>query len=304
MSVDVTVLMSTYNGEGYVDEQIKSIMQQIGVNINLFIRDDGSTDTTTEKIEKMMTLYPHIQLEKGDNVGIWKSFDWLYRNCGEFDYYAFSDQDDVWDQDKIITAINKLRSNDANYYSSTSRLVSNELKEIKSNEANYLYKKYNYYMNGISKILTSGSQGCTIVMDQLVMDKLRSYVPNKTIGHDTYIDIIANYTCKCVFDKEPHMSYRQHNESWTGNREKKVSQRIKSIKFYFAGMKRYSFIADDILKGYGREISEADREVLNLLVQTRTHIRARLILLTKFSFGKYGFFQNTMFKVALLMGKV
>ena len=92
----VAVLMSTYNGENYIKEQIESIFNQKGVIVKLYVRDDGSKDRTLEILKDY-----NVNLEKGTNIGYIKSFMWLIKNVPFADYYALADQDDVWDEDKL-----------------------------------------------------------------------------------------------------------------------------------------------------------------------------------------------------------
>lgn len=103
----VEVLMSTYNGELYIDEQIQSILSQKDVDLNLLIRDDASKDNTIEKIKKYTTR-DNVSFYNGKNIGATRSFFDLMNHAGEYEYYCLSDQDDVWDDDKVITAVNKL----------------------------------------------------------------------------------------------------------------------------------------------------------------------------------------------------
>ena len=99
----VQVLMSTYNGERYIRRQIDSIMAQTGVEVYLLIRDDGSEDSTVSIIQEYVEQYPdRIQIVIGKNIGWKKSFIQLLRMAGNFDYYAFADQDDYWFPDKEI----------------------------------------------------------------------------------------------------------------------------------------------------------------------------------------------------------
>jgi len=100
----VVVLMSTYNGEKYLEEQLRSIFAQKDVAVEVFARDDGSKDRSLE-ILKMN----NCACEAGDNVGYIDSFMWLIRNAPSSEYYALSDQDDVWDENKLIAAINMMK---------------------------------------------------------------------------------------------------------------------------------------------------------------------------------------------------
>ena len=101
----INVLMSTYNGEKYLKEQIESIMDQEGVHTILTIRDDGSEDGTIDIIKEMMKKYPErIRFCRGKNVGYKRSFTKLLDYASPADFYAFSDQDDVWMKEKLLKA--------------------------------------------------------------------------------------------------------------------------------------------------------------------------------------------------------
>ncbi len=106
----VSVVMSAYNGEKYISEQIDSILDQKGVEVNLVIRDDGSTDSTIQVIERYLDR-GNVKLIRGENVGFGHSFMRALFECPQSDYYAFSDQDDVWLQDKLIKTINNMDQN-------------------------------------------------------------------------------------------------------------------------------------------------------------------------------------------------
>lgn len=110
----VNILMSTYNGEKYLREQIDSIMNQTDVNIILTIRDDGSSDGTIQIIEEAKNSYPDkIVLFIGENVGYRKSFLELLKLSQDSDYYGFADQDDVWLPEKCTKAIKCLKKNNS-----------------------------------------------------------------------------------------------------------------------------------------------------------------------------------------------
>ena len=101
----ILVILSTYNGEKYISKQIDSIFAQKGVDVTCYIRDDGSSDGTVRCIENLQKRYPKLLLEKGQNEGWRKSFmDALYA-CGDADFYAFSDQDDIWFENKLERAV-------------------------------------------------------------------------------------------------------------------------------------------------------------------------------------------------------
>ena len=99
----IAVLMSTYNGQKYLDEQLMSIADQtFSKMMTLYIRDDGSTDNTLKIIEKWKKKID-IVFFQGENVGPARSFWKLLMNSEiQADYYAFCDQDDIWNGELIV----------------------------------------------------------------------------------------------------------------------------------------------------------------------------------------------------------
>ena len=89
----VTVLLSTYNGEKFIKHQIQSLLAQRGVDLQIVIRDDGSTDETIRILKSFNNNKIKI-IKSNENLGPAKSFINLLNIVGDSDYYAFCDQDD------------------------------------------------------------------------------------------------------------------------------------------------------------------------------------------------------------------
>lgn len=104
MKQNILVLMSTFNGEKFIREQIESILAQENVNIKLLVRDDGSTDKTLDILNEYKNK-GKLNYYIGKNLGPQLSFMHLLQNAPYCEYYAFADQDDVWLKDKLSTAI-------------------------------------------------------------------------------------------------------------------------------------------------------------------------------------------------------
>lgn len=107
----VQVLLSTYNGEKYIKEQIDSILKQKDVNVRLLIRDDGSTDGTNEILLSYALNNENVFYYRGENSGVVASFFRLFETADfDVDFYALADQDDVWEEDKLIVACRQLEA--------------------------------------------------------------------------------------------------------------------------------------------------------------------------------------------------
>lgn len=107
----VNVLISTYNGERFIEEQIESIKAQTYPYIRIYVRDDGSTDKTVDILKKYEERKEIIFLQ-GENVGYGRSFLMLLKEAEAGDYWAFCDQDDVWIPEKVKWSVEWLNSQD------------------------------------------------------------------------------------------------------------------------------------------------------------------------------------------------
>jgi rhamnosyltransferase len=109
MKEKIDILMATYNGEKYIHEQIESIINQTYKNWRLLISDDGSVDGTVEIIKKYIKKDKRIELIEDNlgNLGVVKKFRELLKRA-EADYIMFSDQDDIWLNNKIERTLNEV----------------------------------------------------------------------------------------------------------------------------------------------------------------------------------------------------
>jgi len=107
----VSILLCTYNGERFVSEQIESILTQSYKNFELVIVDDASSDNTYGICEKMAKKNKSIRLYRNDNnLGLNKNFEKAIK-LAKGQYIAFSDQDDIWESNKIEILLDLLHSN-------------------------------------------------------------------------------------------------------------------------------------------------------------------------------------------------
>lgn len=297
----VCVLMSTYNGEKYLKEQIDSILNQKDVDVHLVVRDDGSTDKTTLIIRKYIRENAgQIELLEGKNIGYEKSFDTLLRYAGGYDYYAFSDQDDIWDENKLIYGIETLQKKGAEFYCSNLRLV--------DEGGNYIRPFLNYeedYISHESAILNSGVTGCTIIINNRLHKEYLKYRPSRTWVHDYWTVTLALFISRVTYDKEMHISYRQHGENVTGGTvgiRNRMERRKKSLKRMTE--LPYSHMAKDLLKGYESDLKDEDKEILRLLCTYKGSLKRKLLLLKRNDFKKESVWKNIVLSILVLVGRV
>ena len=103
MEEKVLVLLSTYNGENYLPVQLRSVFCQTGVTVKVFARDDGSTDKSVS-ILKEWAGNSCLEYTCGENIGAARSFMKLLADVNEeeSEWFAYCDQDDEWQEEKLI----------------------------------------------------------------------------------------------------------------------------------------------------------------------------------------------------------
>lgn len=232
MDKNVNILMSTYNGSKYLKEQIESILSQTYTNISLFIRDDGSTDGT-EEILKEYTDNEKITVIYGKNIGFVKSFLSLLYECGKADYYGFSDQDDVWKEDKVECAVNALEqcgSAPALYCCNFE--VCDEMLNV-TGKCEDLDEPFT-----ITKTIVNGQTGFGFT--QMMNHKARELITGKSMpglgiafGHDTWCHLACICFGQVIYDKGTYAYCRRHGNN-TSTQELRggniVTHRIWQLK--------------------------------------------------------------------------
>lgn len=106
----VAVLMPTYNGGLFLAEQLQSISNQVGVQVNLYINDDGSTDDTLGIVHEWLSNGFVYKVFKSDRIGSSAAFFKLLAEVGDEKYVAFSDQDDIWNHEKLLKGISVIEN--------------------------------------------------------------------------------------------------------------------------------------------------------------------------------------------------
>ena len=212
----INVLLSTYNGELYIAEQLDSLLRQTVIdNMKIIIRDDGSTDSTLKIIEEYKSKNSNIIFYRGENLKPAKSFWHLLQNCDEADYFAFCDQDDVWDEDKLEVAINQLKEHDdvPALYFSDARVVDSELNLLSETVT---HEKF--LINYPQSLLGNMYPGCTYVFNKKTWELCKQLdVTNLDFDiHDWTVYKIVACFGKVIFDKQAHISYRQHGHNSIG----------------------------------------------------------------------------------------
>lgn len=269
--ITVNVLLSSYNGDRYILEQIKSLINQINVEVKIHLRDDGSTDNTLSLLEGFNSI---IHIIRGNNIGVVRSFFSLIDSSDESEYYAFCDQDDVWDNDKLSIAVSSLSDfvDEPALYFSNKRIVDENLRIIdNSNKSDHAFT-----INEV--LLTNNATGCTIVFNKQLRDLLRNNYPSNVIMHDHWAYLVCLAVGgHVVYDPVPHMNYRQHTNNVLG-----ANKSLNNLFKYssFVGKKNVrSNMAKFIVSQFGDLIKGNEKYVLDVFANYRISFKNRIRLI-------------------------
>ncbi|QEA54178.1 glycosyltransferase family 2 protein [Loigolactobacillus coryniformis] len=214
----IAILLSTYNGAEYLAEQISSIIQQTYANWQLFIRDDGSTDQTTQIIQKYQKMNQHIIFLNEshiENLGVKRSFMELLA-VTQADYYMFCDQDDVWLPEKIQLTLNEMLKNRDK---EVPRLVHTDLMVVDQDLQPQRPMFGRDFQDNFRDVLYSNSvTGCTVMINETLRQLLlkQPFDPKQIVMHDWWFALVAAAFGEIAYLAEPTILYRQHGNNTFG----------------------------------------------------------------------------------------
>ena len=296
----VQILMSTYNGERYLREQLDSILSQTYSSIELLIRDDGSSDGTLQILKEYAKTFENIQYYKSSNRGPVQSFLELLRNSDDSaKYYAFADQDDVWLPEKIEEAVNMLEEK-ASYkpalYCGDLYITDNKLNVIRKDDKNPRPSFGNALVQNICT-------GCTAVMNQELRDIINRTRPVNIVMHDWWFYLTAALCGEVIYDQNPHMYYRQHGHNEWGVKKNKID--VLKYRLQQLTKKRgYIFRQnEEVIKAFPG--METEKKKLLEMVQKSEHgAISKVRLIRNQEIYRNGREDDLVYRMAVLIGKL
>lgn len=298
----VIVVMSTYNGEKYLERQLDSIFSQEGVEVLVYVRDDGSTDNTKEILKRYKKERQQNRLSYSleDNVGWQRSFLKALAEAPDGDFYAFSDQDDIWFPNKLCRCVEELEKHDR----TRPLMVHHDRKRVDADlnllpdTSVKLDRPLNYQHAVIAEM-----QGCAMVINRAAKDLATRYKPKVKVPHDQWVNTVCYYFGEIYSIKEPLICHIQYgtNTSSAGNARGGQWYRLKAL---LSGKNVYDNVADDLLTGYADLLSNKQRKFLIRLRDYKYNIYYRVRLLVSPYFRRNSGIGTIGLKLAIFLGKI
>lgn len=278
----VTILMSVYNGQKFLREQIDSIRRQsIGYDkIRILIRDDGSSDGSSQVLRELQD--PNIVVYQGNNIGTALSFWRLICDTElDSDYFAFSDQDDIWHANKLEKALEKLTNTDVPqlYYANV------EVADKNGNGTGQLLMTEENHLSVPTIMAGLHALGCTMVFNRAAMRLYQSVTLTGIEMHDRSCFLMTYLMGKIIYDAEPRMYYRQHERNLIGNEgEKNLSYYKKRLRktftLWFKSEEHDATVqASDMLRNFDGQLMKEDKRYLQMIAGYRNNWKYKKALI-------------------------
>ena len=300
----VAIVLGFYEGYEFINRQLQSIFNQTHQEFIIFVTDDNSKDKfSLDKLNINESNKKKIRIKIRDkNIGYAQNFlNALVSIDGHFDYYAFSDQDDIWHREKLEKAINSLEEypyDQPNLYGSRTELIGarEEIKLGKSIE----FKKSPSFQNAITQNIFGGN---TMVFNRNAFDLIcSSNINQKIIAHDWWCyQIISGAGGNVFYDKNIYLKYRQHNNNLIGSN---ITLKDKWMRFCKVVNSNFKIQNDYNLKAIINNqnlLIKSNRITLNNFIKARKSSFLGRI----FYFLKSGVYRQTLIgNIALFIGIV
>jgi glycosyltransferase involved in cell wall biosynthesis len=303
----VAILLATYQGQDFLTEQLNSLESQTHANWQLWASDDGSNDNTLQILHRYQQQWPRgrLSIQKGPGKGFVANF--LSLICDSkisADYFSYADQDDIWEKDKLASALCWLESVPQEVpalYCSRTRLVDEQNNEIGLSP---LFSKRPSFANALMQNLGGGN---TMVLNRaarnLIKEAGQDLVLNK---HDwwTYL-VVSGCGGQVFYDPTPHIRYRQHGNNQVGMNQDWGARRNR-IKMLWHG--RFKTLNDQhiaALETLQHRLTEKNALILQRFITARkAKLMSRLVNIVQSGVYRQTLLGNLGLAAAAVFGRL
>lgn len=273
----VAILLATYNGELYIREFLDSLCKQSYQDFCLYVRDDGSTDSTLSIVGEFSDRLTIEILPAEGRLGPARNFLKILELAGDkYDHYLFADQDDYWYSDKVERTVRALQGHEEEVllYCTRYEYVDERLRHLK-------YSRIPHVIGMKNAIVQNIAAGCTIGITRRVREEILAGHPHNFFMHDWLLYMYCSAFGKIVFDAQPSIKYRQHGSNNSGAATTLVDFfRKRWTQFIKRGAWEYVLSRQILafMDCYGEALNEKDRHLFRIILCGKKHFFTRLRL--------------------------
>lgn len=329
----IQILMSTYNGEKYLTEQLDSLLSQTivekeGWEMEILIRDDGSEDKTCDILQRYAKKDSRIRYFACENKGVIQSFfDLIDMSEKNADYLAFCDQDDVWMPQKLERAVKKLTERGKAAIADKPFAIAGKPFANADKPAADMPLLYcgcplltDSSLNPIDTVWLSGNlrpsfgnalvenicAGCTCVINRALADLLRLGRPSYTTMHDRWFYLVASCFGEVIYDTKAQIYYRQHGGNAVGmkkNHFQELAQRMQSYRKKRGSNRRQAQAFLDFCTEHDLAIPKSHKPLVMDMANMKKYPKARWRLLKNKAIYRQRKEDDLAFKLLILLGR-
>lgn len=296
----VTIVLSTYNGDQFLPQQLSSVCEQTYRPINVLVRDDGSTDETLALLVREHSRKTLTFLGSQGNLGATRSFFTLLHHAAQTktDYVAFCDQDDVWLPNKIARAVSYLApvSDSPALYCSRLEIVDKHLNTLKLSDKP---RKIGFGNALVENIAT----GCTMVLNRKALDLLCQRPLPDVYVHDWWCYLVISCFGKIVFDDAAPIKYRQHGRNAIGAATSAISIWKRKLNRFLSGHRWISEQAAIFLELFSDRLSSSQRKLVADICNAKASYACRIRLALSTDIWRNKKLDNLILRLLILMNR-
>lgn len=209
----VSVAMAVYNGEKYIQEQVDSILGQLGPQDELIISYDRSTDNTKKIIDEYAQNDSRVRVIENENPGVQNNFNNAVMECrGE--YIFLSDQDDLWLEGKIECVLSAFRKTGAALVVHDGYFTDEFLEPF----GQTIFEVYGTNDNPIRNIIKCTYWGCCMAFRADMREIICPFPNRHKVGHDLWLGVLAGMHGKIARVNICLIKHRIHGKNVTTSR--------------------------------------------------------------------------------------
>ncbi|MBA2369463.1 MAG: glycosyltransferase family 2 protein [Candidatus Protochlamydia sp.] len=299
----IDILLATYQGAGYLKEQIDSIFSQTYSHFHLWIRDDLSSDATRSFLQTIENAHPNqvTLLASKKNVGVVQNFSTLLA-ASKADYICFADQDDQWFPDKLQCTLDQMKALEKQTGLATPLLVHTDLSVVSKDLALidpsfWRYSNINPRLTSLQHLLTQNNMtGCTMMLNRPLADLVLP-IPLEASMHDWWIALVAASFGNIGIVEKPTLYYRQHEQNDTGAKkygiQKFLNESAKEKQKKQTTLKQTYRQAQVLLDRYFNSLNGSQKSILKAYASLENlPYLQRLKKIVEYRFFKKGVLRN------------
>jgi glycosyltransferase involved in cell wall biosynthesis len=303
MQALVNILLTTYNGSKFLREQLESFDAQTLQPERVTIRDDGSTDDTNSLVETWAAARPGVTLLRGERLGVTNNFfALLAHRDDESEYFAFSDQDDVWLPNKIeraVAALGKFPADIPAMYCTRVEYVDENLQHLG-------YSRIPKGTGFGNALVENIATGCTMMLNRSARELVCTRIPEKAIIHDWWCYMAVSAFGQVIYDERPSIRYRQHANNLTGGTPSIIELFRRRFVRFLKQRKGALLVSDqaaDFERCFGERLPAEHRRTLKRFLLVREGLKERISYSAGMDVWRQSSLDTAILRALIVMGR-